>query len=107
MIRNTFRDKLNEGLPTVGTHFMLTDPDVVELIGGVGYFDYGEFTAEYSAFDLPHLYHLGRAGDAAALPLMVKPDQASQAFVAQGALGAGFHVLLLHFMELMHLKESC
>ncbi len=41
MIRNTFRDKLNEGLPTVGTHFMLTDPDVVELIGGVGYFDYG------------------------------------------------------------------
>ena len=42
MIKNTFRDKLNEGLPTVGTHFMLTDPDVVELIGGVGYFDYGE-----------------------------------------------------------------
>ena len=63
MIKNTFRDKLNEGLPTVGTHFMLTDPDVVELIGGVGYFDYGEFTAENSAFDLPHLYHLGRAGD--------------------------------------------
>ena len=94
MIRNTFRDKLNEGLPTVGTHFMLTDPDVVELIGGVGYFDYGEFTAEYSAFDLPHLYHLGRAGDAAGLPLMVKPDQASQAFVAQGALGAGFHAVL-------------
>jgi len=92
MIRNTFRNKLNEGLPTVGTHFMLTDPDIVELIGGVGYFDYGEFTAEYSAFDLPHLYHLGRAGDAAGLPLMVKPDQASQAFVAQGALGAGRRV---------------
>ena len=94
MIENTFRKKLDVGEPTLGTHFMLTDPDVVELIGGVGHFDYGEFTAEYAAFDLPHLYHLGRAGDAAKLPLMIKPDQASQAFVTQGALGAGFHAVL-------------
>ncbi len=94
MIENTFRKKLDAGEPTLGTHFMLTDPDVVELIGGVGHFDYGEFTAEYAAFDLPHLYHLGRAGDAAKLPLMIKPDQASQAFVTQGALGAGFHAVL-------------
>lgn len=94
MIENTFRKKLDAGEPTLGTHFMLTDPDIVELIAGVGQFDYGEFTAEYSAFDLPHLYHLARAGDAGGLPLMIKPDQASQAFVAQGALGAGFHSVL-------------
>ena len=32
------------------------------LIGDIGLFDYGEFCAEYSAFDMDRLYHLARAG---------------------------------------------
>ena len=91
---NTFRQKLDAGVATVGTHFMFVDPDVPEIIGDTGLFDYGEFTAEYSAFDMPMLYHLARAAQCGNLPLMIKPDQDSQAFWAQAALGAGFKAVL-------------
>ena len=94
ILKNTFREKLNANKATVGTHFMLVDPDVPELIGDTGMFDYGEFTAEYSAFDMPLLYHLARSGQCGNLPLMIKPDQESQGFVTQAALGAGFKAVL-------------
>ena len=94
ILPNTFRERLSAGHPTLGTHFMLTDPDIPELIGDIGLFDYGEFSAEYAAFDLPLLYHLARAAQSGGLPLMIKPDQASQGFIAQGALGAGFKAVL-------------
>ena len=91
---NTLRQKLESGAATVGTHFMFVDPDVPEIIGDTGLFDYGEFTAEYSAFDMPTLYHLARAAQCGNLPLMIKPDQDNQAFIAQAALGAGFKAVL-------------
>jgi 2-keto-3-deoxy-L-rhamnonate aldolase RhmA len=94
IMQNTFRDLLDQGKPTVGTHFMLVDPDVPELIGDTGMFDYGEFTAEYSAFEMPMLYHLARSAQCGNLPLMIKPDQESQGFWAQAALGAGFKAVL-------------
>ena len=68
---NTFRQKLQAGDGTLGTHFMFVDPDIPEIIGDTGLFDYGEFTAEYSAFDMPMLYHLARAGQCGNLPLMI------------------------------------
>ena len=94
ILPNTFRDKLDQGKPTIGTHFMFTDPDIPELIGDTGYFDYGEFTAEYSTFDMQLLYHLARSGQCADLPLMIKLDQEGQGFWAQAALGAGFKAAL-------------
>lgn len=94
ILHNSLRALFNAGSPTLGTHFMFNDPDIPELIGDTQLFDYGEFSAEYASFDLPLLYHLARAGQASNLPLMIKPDQASQAFVAQGALGAGFKAVL-------------
>ena len=48
ILPNTFRERLSAGHPTLGTHFMLTDPDIPELIGDIGLFDYGEFSAEYA-----------------------------------------------------------
>ncbi len=91
---NLIREKLTAGLPTVGTHFLSSDPDIPELIGDTGFFDYGEFCAEYSAFDMQLLYHLARAGQAGGLPLMIKLDQENQGFWAQTAIGAGFKALL-------------
>ena len=91
---NTFREKFAAGKPTVGTHFLFNDPDIPELIGDIGLFDYGEFCAEYASFDMPMLYHLARAGQCGNLPLMLKPDQESQGFWTQAALGAGFHAIL-------------
>ncbi len=94
IMKNTFREKLSRGAATLGTHFLSADADVPEIIGDTGLFDYGEFCAEYSTFDMQTLYHLARAGQCADLPLMLKPDQASQTFWAQAALGAGFKAIL-------------
>ena len=94
IMRNTFREKIAAGKGTIGTHYMSADPDLPEIIGDTGLYDYGEYCAEYSAFDMQLLYHMARAGQCGNLPLMIKPDQKSQAYWAQAALGAGFKSVL-------------
>ncbi len=94
IMHNSLAGKLNAGAATMGTHFLSSDPDIPEIIGDTGLFDYGEYCAEYSAFDMQTLYHLARAGQCADLPLMLKPDQESQGFWTQAALGAGFKAVL-------------
>lgn len=94
ILQNTFREKLDRGEPTMGTHFLFAEPDIAEMIGDSGYFDYGEFVGEYSTFDMSMLYHLARAGQCGNLPLMIKLDQEAQAFWAQIAIGAGFKSVL-------------
>lgn len=91
---NTLRQRLNEGQPTIGTHYLSPDPDLPEIIGDTGLYHYGEYCAEYSAFDMGLLYHMARAGQCANLPLMIKVDQESEGFWAQAALGAGFKAVL-------------
>ena len=46
IMANTFRKSLDAGKPTLGTHFLFADPDIAELIGDIGLFDYAEFAAE-------------------------------------------------------------
>lgn len=94
ILENTFRAKLDRDEPTVGTHFLFADPDIPEIIGDTGLFDYGEFAAEYATFDMNLLYHLARAAQCGNLPLMIKPDQEGQGFWTQAALGAGFKAVL-------------
>ena len=94
VLRNTLRDLLDAGKPTMGTHFLSHDPDIPEFIGDTGLFDYGEFVAEYATFDMPLLFHLARAAQCGNLPLMIKLDQANETFWAQMALGAGFKAVL-------------
>ena len=91
---NTFRKKLAAGEPTIGTHYLSRDPDIPEIIGDTGLFDYAEYCAEYSTFDMGQLYHMARAGQAGNLPLMIKLDQEAQGFWAQAAWGAGFKAIL-------------
>ena len=94
VLRNTLRDLLDAGKPTMGTHFLSHDPDIPEFIGDTGLFDYAEFVAEYATFDMPLLFHLARAAQCGNLPLMIKLDQANETFWAQMALGAGFKAVL-------------
>jgi 4-hydroxy-2-oxoheptanedioate aldolase len=94
IMKNSLRDFLDAGKSTMGTHFAFCDPDIAELIGDTGLFDYAEFCAEYSVLDMKNLYHMARAAQCANLPLMIKLDQESQGFWAQAALGAGFKSIL-------------
>lgn len=91
---NTLQQKIAAGAPTVGTHFLSADPDIPEIIGDTGLFDYAEFCAEYALFDMPMLAHLARSGQVGRLPLVIKLDQACQEFWAQAAIGAGFDGVL-------------
>ena len=94
IMANTLRQKLTQDIPTLGTHYLSADPDLPEIIGDTGLYDYGEFCAEYTTFDMLLLYHMARSGQCGNLPLMIKPDQKSQGYWAQAALGAGFKAVL-------------
>ena len=107
IMTNTLREKLDAGKPTIGTHYLSSDPDLPEIIGDTGLYDYGEYCAEYSAFDMQLLYHMARAGQCGNLPLMLKPDQRSQAFWAQAAIGAGFKAVLFTDVRTVEDVQLC
>jgi 4-hydroxy-2-oxoheptanedioate aldolase len=90
MRRNKFRELLRAGKPTLGTRVMSPWPTVVDVLGQSGQFDYVEFLAEYSPFDLHDLENLCRAAELADLTPIIKIDQASSDYIAQRAIGAGF-----------------
>ncbi|MCY4134411.1 MAG: 2,4-dihydroxyhept-2-ene-1,7-dioic acid aldolase, partial [bacterium] len=62
MRRNRFRELLDAGEPSLGTHLMSSLPAVFEIVGHCG-FDYVEFEAEYSPLTLYDLENKGRAVD--------------------------------------------
>lgn len=94
MRTNKLRQKLIDGSPTIGTHIHTTWPSIVEAVGHTGLYDYVEFVAEYAPFDLHDLDNLARAGDLHDLSMMIKVDAESRAYVAQRAIGSGFHSVL-------------
>jgi 2-keto-3-deoxy-L-rhamnonate aldolase RhmA len=55
MRHNRLRALLTSGEPSLGTHLLSTWPTLVELVGQAGNYDYVEFTAEYSPFDMHDL----------------------------------------------------
>ena len=94
MRANTIRRLLDSGQPTLGTHLFLDDPAVVETVGRAGTFDYVEFLAEYSAFDLRSLENFCRAAELHDLGSMIKIDFEGRTFAAQRSVGAGFESVL-------------
>jgi len=94
MRNNTLRRLLDAGQPTIGTHVMTPSPNVVEMIGHTGLFDYVEFTAEYASFDLHDLDNFCRAAELYGLGTLIKIDQDGQRFMAQRAVGCGFQGVL-------------
>ena len=107
IMKNSLRAKFEAGEPTLGTHYLSSDPDTAEIIGDVGLFDYAEFCAEYSTFDMSLLYHMARAAQCADLSLMIKLDQMNQGFWAQAAIGAGFKAVLFTDIRSPDDVESC
>src|SRR5207247_4725806 len=56
--------------------------------------DYVEFVGEYGPFDLHDLDNLARAGDIYNMSMQLKVDQEPRGFLAQRAIGSGFHSIL-------------
>ena len=94
MRRNKLREMLNADQPTLGTHVHSTWPAIVEVIGHTGMFDYVEFVAEYAPYDLYALDNFCRAIELYDIAAMIKVDQEPKTFLAQKAIGSGFHSVL-------------
>jgi 4-hydroxy-2-oxoheptanedioate aldolase len=77
---------------TVNHH--TTWPSVVEAIGHTGLYDYVEFVGEYGPYDLHDLDNMCRAADLYNMSMMLKVDQEPRGFLAQRAVGSGFHSIL-------------
>ena len=91
---NRLRQRLNAGLPTLGTHILSTWPTLVELVGQAGNYDYVEFTAEYGPFTMHDLDNLGRALELAGLTGMIKVEQTQWTHQTMRAIGSGFQSIL-------------
>ena len=91
---NKLRELLKAGKPTVSTHIHTTWPSIVEAIGHTGRYDYVEFVGEYGPYDLHDLDNLCRAADLHNMSMMIKVDQEPRSFLAQRAIGSGFHSVL-------------
>ncbi len=105
---NRLRELLNEGKPSIGTHLLISWPTITELVGQAGTWDYVEFVAEYTPFDLYGLDNLGRA--IALFPNlsgMIKIEQDMRGHQAMRALGAGIQNLLFADVRSVADVEQC
>lgn len=108
MRANRLRQKLDAGLPTLGTHILSTWPTLVELIGAAGgHYDYVEFTAEYAPFTMHDLDNLGRALELGGIAGMIKVEQSEYIHQAMRAIGSGFQSVLFADVRTVEDAKSC
>jgi len=95
MKKNRLRELLNAGKPTVGTHVVTTSPQIVEVIGHSGVFDYIELCGEYASWDLTALDNFARAVELFPhMSSMMKVEQEPRIFITTRSLGAGIQNVL-------------
>ena len=105
---NRLRELLNDGKPSIGTHLLSSWPTITELVGQAGTWDYVEFVAEYTPFDLYGLDNLGRA--IALFPTlsgMIKIEQDMRGHQAMRAIGSGIQNLLFADVRTVADVEQC
>ena len=108
MRANQLRQKLDAGLPSLGTHILSTWPTLVELIGAAGgHYDYVEFTAEYAPFTMHDLDNLGRAMEVAGIGGMIKVEQGEYTHQAMRAIGSGFQSVLFSDVRTVEDAKAC
>ena len=95
MRKNKLRELLDAGKPTLGIHMDTTSPQIVEVIGHSGAFDYIQFAGEYAPWGLPELENLARAVDLFPhMSSVMKVEQEPRIFITTRALGAGIQNVL-------------
>ena len=94
MPKNKLRRLIREGKTTVGTHYSCTWPNLVEIIGNSGMFDYAEFTGQYGPYTPHDLEQLARACEVTNMDAMIKIDQEPRTYIATRAIQAGFTGML-------------
>lgn len=94
MKENKLRMLLENNRSTVATRIWSTWPTLVEACACTGNFDYIEFVAEYSPYDLLSFENIARACELHGISSMIKVDLQNRFYVAQKAMAAGFQSVL-------------
>jgi len=104
---NRLRELMKAGKPSVGTNIMVFSPDVVEILGYAGGYDYVEVEAEYMPYDLHDLDNLARAMELHNIAGMIKIDQEPRTFVATRAIGSGIQNILFADVRTVEDVKEC
>ncbi len=108
MRKNRLRELLDSGRPSLGTHLSIPWPAITELVGHARAFDYVEFVAEYTPYDLFALENLGRAIDLFDhMTGMMKIEQHSRSYLATRAIGSGIQNLLFADVRTVEDVREC
>jgi 4-hydroxy-2-oxoheptanedioate aldolase len=91
---NPLRQRLEAGLPTLGTHILSCWPTLVELVCQAGNYHYVEFDGEYAPFTMHDLEHLGRTFELTGLTGIIKVEQREYFHQSLRAIGSGFGGIL-------------
>jgi len=95
MKKNKLRELLDAGKPTIGTAMVTTSPQLVEIIGYSGVFDYIELCGEYASWGLADLENFARAVELFPhMSSMMKVDQEPRIFITTRSLGCGIQNIL-------------
>ena len=95
MKRNVLRELLDAGKPSLGTHMITTSPEIVEVIGHSGAFDYIELVGEYASWGLTDLDNFARTVELFPnMSSMMKVDQEPMIFITTRSLDAGIQNVL-------------
>lgn len=104
---NKLRNLLKSGKPTLGTRVNICSPNIVEVLGHTGVYDYVEFLAEYSPYDLYSLENFCRAAELYDLGTLIKIDAEPRQYLAQRGIGAGFQGVLFADCRTPEEVEAC
>ncbi len=108
MHKNKFREFLNTGKPTVGTHMDEVSPSIAEVIGYSGAFDYIELVGEYADWDLKDLANFSRAVDLFPhMSSMMKVEQEPRIFIATRSIDAGIESVLFTDCRSVEEVKAC
>jgi 2-keto-3-deoxy-L-rhamnonate aldolase RhmA len=95
MRRNTLRELLDAGKPSLGTRQINISPMVTEVIARTGLFDYIELSGEYTDWSLESLANFARAIEIfPGMSSMMKVEQDPRLFITTRSLDAGIQNML-------------
>jgi 2-keto-3-deoxy-L-rhamnonate aldolase RhmA len=108
MRKNSLRELLRAGKPSLGTRLEGQWPTMVEIIGHTGMFDYVEIVAEYAPYSLFSLDNIGRAIQLFdRMSGMIKVEQESRTHLAVRAISSGIQNILFSDIRSVADAEDC
>jgi 2-keto-3-deoxy-L-rhamnonate aldolase RhmA len=108
MRKNILRELLKAGKPTLSTRMVTTSPQIVEMIGRSGSFDFIELLGEYASWTVADLENFARAVELfPQMSSMMKVEREPRLFTTQRALGAGIQNLLFADCDSAEEVEEC